>query len=151
MSNPEAACKGGNSVTVWNMVLDETLPIFYFQLEGNSMSDEDREKVCDYYRSEAERTPQFATLYDLTRGLPNMKSHLIPMASFCNSMRPTTEKRLQFTVVVCPDMIYRGILSVLLKLAPAPSPFFVVSNLDEAWEVLSSRGRGSIDWIPDNN
>jgi hypothetical protein len=142
---PKALFKAGDAVTVWGLTLDEDLPVFYFKMEGTPVSEEERETVFEFYRSSAEVTPKYATLYDLSEGVPHMTSHVLPMISFLGSMRPLTAEKLQFTVVVCPDMICRGILLGLLKVAPTPAPFYIVPSIERAWEVLAARGGDGAD------
>ena len=112
------------------------------------MTAEEREHVLDFYRNTIAAEEAFATLYDLSGGLPDFASHVAPFASFCNNMRPITKGRLQFTVAVCPNSLYRGFLSVILRMAPSHAPFYVVGELDEAWEVLARSGEGADAWDP---
>jgi hypothetical protein len=139
--------QGGDAVTIWELEVG-TLPIYYFRMEGQPMSLEEREGILAFYRETIAEQVAFATLYDLSGGLPGFTAHAAPFASFCNSMRPVTQGRLQFTVVVCPDALYRGILSMILKMAPSHAPLYVVGTLDEAWDVLARSGDGTEPWDP---
>jgi hypothetical protein len=134
-------------VTVWELEVG-ALPVYYFRMEGNPMTSEEREGVLTFYRQTIAKQTAFATLYDLSGGLPGFASHVVPFASFCNDIRPATEGRLQFTVAVCPDALYRGFLSMILKMAPSHAPIYVVGTLDEAWEVLAHSGDGTEPWDP---
>jgi len=146
----QPVCRGGSAVTVWGLEVG-VLPVYYFRMEGNPLTPEEREHVLDFYRSTIAAEEAFATLYDLTRGLTNFAEHVVPFSSFCNSMRSVTEGRLQFTVAVCPNSLYRGFLSIILRMAPSHAPFYVVTTLDEAWDVLARSGDGTEEWDPCSN
>jgi hypothetical protein len=139
--------QGGNAVTIWELEMG-ALPVYYFRMEGQPMSVEEREGILAFYRETIAKQEAFATLYDLSGGLPGFATHAVPFASFCNGMRPVTEGRLQFTVAVCPDTLYRSILSMILKMAPSHAPIYVVGTLDEAWDVLAHSGDGTKPWDP---
>ena len=143
----QAVCRGGNAVSVWHLDV-EGLPAYYIRMEGKYMSVADREIVLDFYRNTIAAHHAFATLYDLSEGLPGFASHVAPFASFCNSIRSKTKGRLQFTVVVCPNVLYRNFLSMILHMAPTHAPFYVVETLDEAWKVLANSGKGKKQWDP---
>lgn len=143
------AYKGGDAVTIWELEVEDDIPVYYFKLEGEAMSEGERDGVLNYYRETIAMRQAFATLYDLSKGLPGFASHVVPFAGFCNSMRPITNGRLQFTIIVCPDAIYRGFMSMILKMAPSHAPVYVVSNINEAWDVLAHRGGGAaVPWNP---
>lgn len=130
-------CKGGSAVTVWALEASASnLPIFYFRMEGGVLTTDEREKVLDYYRSDIASNQAFATIYDMTMGLHQFSDHIVPFAKFCNDMRPITRERLQFTVAVCPSALYRTFISLILKLAPCPAPFILVSSREEVWTAL---------------
>lgn len=134
-------------MSVWEMEAGE-LPVYYFRMEGRVMENEDREHVLTFYRETIAKQEAFATVYDLSQGLPGFADHVRPFARFCQSMRPITTGRLQFTVAVCPNSLYRSFLSMILRLAPSHAPFYLVGNLDEAWAVLARSGEGDDPWDP---
>lgn len=142
-------CTGGDAVTVWGLKIKD-IPVYYFRMEGKELSELDRNNVLTFYSDVIAKNDRFVTLYDLSNGLKNFSTHVIPFAKFCNDIRPITKGHLQFTVTVCPNALYRNLLSALLRLAPANAPFYLVETLDEAWNVLARSGKGEPIWIPDS-
>jgi hypothetical protein len=141
------AHRAGDAVTIWELEVG-ALPIYYFRMEGQPMSSEDREGIQAFYRETIAKQVAFATLVDLSEGLPDFTMHAVPFASFCNSIRPVIEGRLQLIVFVCPDNLYRGVLSMILSMAPSHAPLYMVGTLDEAWNVLACNGNGTEPWDP---
>jgi len=139
--------RGGNAVTIWELEVGK-LPVYYFRMEGQPLSLKDREGMFQFYRETIATQRTFATLYDFSLGLPGFMSHIGPLASFCNGMRPVTKGKLQFMVAVCPDALYRGFLSLLLNSAPSHAPMYLVGTLEEAWAVLARSGDGDVPWNP---
>lgn len=114
------------------------LPVYCFQMEGGALSEEERTHVLDFYRDTVAEENAYVSVYDMTDGLENFMEHLVPFATFCNSVRPKTKDRLQFTVVVCPNAAYRSFLSLVLSLAPTPAPLHLVEHRDEILSALSA-------------
>lgn len=142
-------CAGGHAVTLWGLEIED-IPVYYFRMEGGELSVSDRDKLLTFYSDVIAKNDRFVTLYDLTNGMSNFSSHIVPFANFCNTMRPITQGRLKFSITVCPNALYRSFLSVILRMAPTHAPFYVVATLEEAWNVLAQKGEGEQVWDPES-
>ncbi len=123
-------------------------PVFLIKLDGRPLLDADRDAVLAFYRGDIATRERFATFYDMSEGLPEFIRHVLPMIQFCRDMKPITSGRLQYTVVVCPNVMGRSVLNLILRAAPPPAPIYVVESTDAAWKVVASREDAEVYHAP---
>lgn len=136
----------GDALSVYKFTIEtdqknSDLALYYFRTEGDSMTDDERTRIFNFYERDAPSSKRFVNIYDLSLGITNFTDHVVAMAQFGNRMKPHTQGRLKFAIAICTGTLQRGFLSMLLKLTPSHAPVYVVDTTQAAWEMFIAKNR----------
>jgi hypothetical protein len=125
----------GSAFTLWRFEVEAReglLPLYYFRAEGGRLHDEERERIFDYYRSQILPSQRnYLQVVDLRRGVEGIAPHVLPLATFCQSVRSQQKEKLLRSALISNSPFLVGVVNCILRLAPPAAPFLISGDEDE--------------------